>query len=67
VYKYTSKALPNTYRVEATPSPYKVIFEADEESILVQHIIHRDWFTRFKKEVLCMNDTVKRRLLCLIP
>jgi hypothetical protein len=31
--------------MEATPSPspYKVVFEAEDESILVQHIIHRDF------------------------
>jgi mRNA-degrading endonuclease RelE of RelBE toxin-antitoxin system len=45
VYKYTSDTLPNTYMMEATPSPYKVVFEANDESVLVQHIIHRDFFT----------------------
>jgi len=49
VYKYTSDTLPNTYMMEATPSPYKVVFEADDESVLVQHIIHRDLFTHISQ------------------
>ncbi len=51
VYKFTGEDLPNTYMIEAVPSPYQVLFEMKHDGhILIQDIIHRDWFTRFKKD-----------------
>jgi len=52
VYKFIGGVLPpNTYMIDATPSPLRVIFErVGDEHILVQDIVHRDLFTLFKKD-----------------
>ncbi len=50
VQKFTGKALPNTYMIEATPS-LRIIFQiVDDDHILVQDIVHRDLFTLFKQD-----------------
>jgi hypothetical protein len=45
VFQFAGKFLPaNTYMVEATPT-LRVIFELDaDRHVLIQHIMHRDWF-----------------------
>lgn len=49
VFKFAGNFLPaNTYMVEATPT-LRVIFELGKNrQILIQDIIHRDWFSFFK-------------------
>jgi mRNA-degrading endonuclease RelE of RelBE toxin-antitoxin system len=51
-YKFIGGHLPpNTYMIDATPSPLRVLFEkVDDEHILIQDVIHRDWFTLVKKD-----------------
>ena len=46
VFKFAGKFLPaNTYMVEATPT-LRVVFELGTDGhVLIQHIMHRDWFT----------------------
>ncbi len=51
VFKFAGKFLPpNTYMVEATPT-LRVLFElGDDGQVLIQDIMHRDWFTMFKDQ-----------------
>jgi mRNA-degrading endonuclease RelE of RelBE toxin-antitoxin system len=47
--KFLGNELPNTYMIEATPT-LRVVFQlTGGEHILIQDILHRDWFTVFGK------------------